>query len=242
MPSALEQAKRALIVVIRALAGSFSCPVSVDRNSADQDVHRAFRQLSRNVHPDKPGGSTAEFQKLTAAHDLWAQRLSQRAKAGRPARNTRASADSGSAAPGALPPVLLPERARGQHEFQVQSQAVLLTYQGVSSALPEALAWWERVLEFLEGRLCAWTVQRWTATMETNQDGKHHCHAMLEFRTRVHRTARYFAFEGACPNARANDLLGEAWSGRRWRVSVDRGHFYVWANKRGTVCGAHPMQ
>ena len=75
MPSALAQAKRALIVVIRALAASFSCPVSVGRDSADQDVHRAFRQLSRKVHPDKPGGGTAEFQKLTAAHDLWAQRL-----------------------------------------------------------------------------------------------------------------------------------------------------------------------
>ena len=44
---------------------------------------------------------------------------------------------------------------------------------------------------------------------------------------------------GCCPNVSANDLLGEGWSGRRWRVSVDRGHFYVWANKKGTVRDTH---
>ena len=78
-------------------------------------------------------------------------------------------------------------------------------------------------------------VRHWTATLETNQDGKHHLHLMLEFTSKVDRTAGYFVFEGRCPNVRPNDLLGEAWCGRRWRVSVDRGHFYVCANKKGTV-------
>ena len=78
-------------------------------------------------------------------------------------------------------------------------------------------------------------VRHWTATLETNKDGKHHLHLMVEFFKKVDRTAPYFAFEGRCPNARANDLLGEAWCGRRWQASVDRGHFYVYANKKGTV-------
>ena len=103
--------------------------------------------------------------------------------------------------------------------------------------MTEALAWWARFVHFIEGHLRAWGVVRWTATLETNKDGKHHGHAMLEFSKRVCRTARYYAFAGTCPNARANDLLGEAWCGRRWCASVDREHFYVWANKKGMVRG-----
>ena len=72
--------------------------------------------------------------------------------------------------------------------------------------------------------------------METNKDGGHHLHLMLDFQKSVDRTAPFFAFEGRCPNARANDILGVGWSrSQHWQVSVSRGHFYVWANKRGTV-------
>ena len=49
-------------------------------------------------------------------------------------------------------------------------------------------------------------VRRWAATLETNKDGKHPLHLMLEFFKQKDRTAPYFAFEGRCPNARANDL------------------------------------
>ena len=49
------------------------------------------------------------------------------------------------------------------------------------------------------------------------------------------RTARAFSFEGVTPNVQTNDLLGEGWNKARWQESVDRGFFYVWADKKGTA-------
>ena len=52
----------------------------------------------------------------------------------------------------------------------------------------------------------------------------------------VDRTSRFFAFDGRCPNASPNDSLGDGWSrSKQWQTSVDRGHFYVFANKKGTA-------
>ena len=72
--------------------------------------------------------------------------------------------------------------------------------------------------------------------METNQDGKHHMHVVLGCHKTVDRFARYFSFEGRCPNAAPSDMLGAAWPrSKQWQLSVGRGHFYVWADKKGTV-------
>ena len=49
------------------------------------------------------------------------------------------------------------------------------------------------------------------------------------------RTAKTFLFEGVTPNAQTNDLLGDGWNKAKWQESVDRGFFYVWADKVGTA-------
>ena len=44
-----------------------------------------------------------------------------------------------------------------------------------------------------------------------------------------------FIFKGAQPNACATDVCGEGFSKKHFQKSVDRGMFYVWADKIGTV-------
>jgi hypothetical protein len=60
-------------------------------------------------------------------------------------------------------------------------------------------------------------------------------HLFLQFASERDCSVQVFRFEGLRPNAQANDLLGGGWNKKQWQVSVDRGHFYVWANKKGTV-------
>ena len=60
---------------------------------------------------------------------------------------------------------------------------------------------------------------------------------MLQFYRAHDRHAQTFVFSGVRPNAQSNDLLGEGFCKRRLQQSLDRGFFYVWANKVGTVRG-----
>ena len=235
MPSLLESAKRALVALLRTLGAAYGCPVAVTRDSPEKEVHSAFRSVARKVHPDKEGGNEEAFKKLSAAHDQWNDLLENPPSVGRPPKAERGQ--QGTPPPGCAPPVAVPQE-ESRKTYRVNTQAVLLTYQGLASALAVALASWARFLQFVSGSLRKWGVRHWTATLETNKDGKHHLHLMLDFLKKTNCAASYFAFEGISPNARANDLLGAAWSGRRWQVSVDRGHFYVWANKKGTVRNA----
>ena len=84
MPSELDLAKRALVGLLRSLALAYGCVVAVTRDSSEAVVRRAFRSLSRKVHPDKPGGSEEDSKKLNAAHDAWTRLLKDRGSAGRP--------------------------------------------------------------------------------------------------------------------------------------------------------------
>ena len=68
MPSPLDVSKRALVALLRSLGLAFGCPVTVTRDSSEQQVKGAFRSVARKVHPDKPGGSQEEFKKPSAAH------------------------------------------------------------------------------------------------------------------------------------------------------------------------------
>ena len=86
MPSDLDVAKRALVVLLRSLALAFGCKVAVTRDSSEAEVRRAFRSVARKVHPDKPGGSEEESKKLNAAHDAWERLLKNREPAGRPSK------------------------------------------------------------------------------------------------------------------------------------------------------------
>jgi hypothetical protein len=58
---------------------------------------------------------------------------------------------------------------------------------------------------------------------------------MVQFSTTRDVTLKTFAFEELRPNAAATDLLGEGFCRKKMQSSLDRGMFYVWADKLGTV-------
>ena len=83
MVSVADQCKRALVIVIRALAAACGSCVTVTRDSPDAVVKRAYRTLSKKVHPDH-GGSTADQQRLNAAYEAWCEALRDKSDRGRP--------------------------------------------------------------------------------------------------------------------------------------------------------------
>ena len=236
MPNSTDSAKRQLVHLLRTLGKKYGVQVVVTRDSPPHDLTRAYRSLARKVHPDKPGGCTADFQRLSGAHDTWADLQKAGRPVGRPPQARSAGVLSSRSEPqGVVVPASFrtPEQRDG---FRVRARAVLLTYQGFAAGTSEASRVWGGFLKFVQRNKKAWGVNHWTATLETNQDGNHHLHLMLDFFQAIDRTSRFFAFESRCPNASPNDLLGDGWSrSKRWQTSVDRGHFYAWANKKGTV-------
>ena len=60
MVSAVDQAKRALVSLLKSLATTYSLVLSVTRDAPDKDVRSAYRKVSRKVHPDR--GGSAEHQ------------------------------------------------------------------------------------------------------------------------------------------------------------------------------------
>ena len=117
-------------------------------------------------------------------------------------------------------------KPRGKHEREQKPEGA-----------PAPLVRWRLVgkQNFVQAQLAGWKARFWCATLETNQDGTHHLHLMLQFFRAQKRNTETFALEGVRPNGRPNDLLGEGWGGRRLQSSLDRGFFYAWAEKEGTV-------
>ena len=81
--SPVQLAKRAFVVVLRALAAVYTIGLSVTRDSSDRDVEKAFRKVAARVHPDK-GGSTSDSQRLHAARDAWREAQNTATCPGRP--------------------------------------------------------------------------------------------------------------------------------------------------------------
>ena len=131
MPSPLDVSKRALVALLRSLGLAFGCPVTVTRDSSEQQVKGAFRSVARKVRPDKHGGSQEEFKKLSAAHDAWTSLLKSRGSVGRP---RKAEGNNGEK-PDIVSSVALLGGKEEKKQFSVQTQAVLLTYQGLAAAL-----------------------------------------------------------------------------------------------------------
>ena len=67
----MDQAKRALVALLRTLAAAYACAVRVTRDSADAEIRTAYRAVSRKVHPDRPTGCAADQKRLNAAHEKW---------------------------------------------------------------------------------------------------------------------------------------------------------------------------
>ena len=54
MVSAVDQAKRALVTLLKLLATAYSCVLLITRDSSDQEIKTAYRKLSkkhRRFHP-----------------------------------------------------------------------------------------------------------------------------------------------------------------------------------------------
>ena len=224
MPSAIDVAKRALVGLLRTLAASYGVALTLKREAADVEVSGAYRKVSRRVHPDR-GGKTEDQAALNNAHDAW--------EAAKLARKPRGKHERKKQKPEGAPEPLVRRRLVGKQtvaSFRFQSVGVLLTYQ----KFPDSTCW-KRFVSFVKTQLAGWQARFWCATLETNQDGTYHLHLMIQFFSKKKRTSDTFAFEGVRPNARPNDLLGEGWGGRRLQASLDRGFFYAWAEKEGTV-------
>ena len=111
----------------------------------------------------------------------------------------------------------------------LEATAVLLTYQGFKDSRQ-----WDRFVSFVRANLRQWRAEYWCATFEESSSLKLHAHLVLQFRCKQDRESRGFVFEGILPNATGNDYLGEGICRKRFQQSVDRGFFYVWADKLGT--------
>ena len=108
----------------------------------------------------------------------------------------------------------------------------MLTYNSVVDAEQ-----WGRFVGFLSASTKQWKVKYWCATMESTKADGLHFHVFLQFSKLPDRSSRSFAFEGLAPNAQTNDLLGEGFCKKKLQESLDRGFFYVWADKIGTQRG-----
>ena len=223
-------AKRALVVLLRALALAYNVKLEVNRDSSDADIKAAVRKVAGKAHPDK-GGSTADAQKLFAARDAWLQAAVQRRQRGRPKQKGTTGQPGAAGQPSTPAQALAAVHSVSEKGYRIQSAAVLLTYQGFP---PSAVDYWERLQQLIERNFKHWRIMHWCATMETNDDGGSHFHVMLQFRGPVNWTTARFIFESRRPNASINDYLGEGPCKKKPQESTNRGMFYVYANKVGT--------
>jgi hypothetical protein len=87
-------------------------------------------------------------------------------------------------------------------------------------------------------------IQFYTVTQEeSREDGKTHVHIYVEFRRAIDAPSTIFKYKDINPNVRAcylgsalGNKMGRGRSGGR--LYYDRGHFYVWADKIGTLRNA----
>ena len=198
-----------------------------------------------SAHPDK-GGATADFQELEHAYHAWTAHQQRGTREAGPAESVPPTPGRDASTPA----VALPASSRGPEAdeallvpycgseprapvFRIRSVAVLLTY----SLGKVGHTVWSRLVSHIQGNRRGWKVKNWSATLEESKGGAVHAHLMVQFHCAVDVPSSTFAFEGVRPNARPSctDYLGERFSKRNPQLSLDRGFFYVWADKIGTV-------
>ena len=227
MPVSVAQAaKRLLVTLLLTFARQYRVKLVISRESDDQDVMKAYKKVVLKAHPDK-GGRDGDAQKLIEARDVWEEAKKSSKPPPRPA--TSSPTDLG----------MSPAQPSDKKGFRIQSVAVLLTYHGFSG-----LSHWHDFLVSLQGLLKSWNVWRWCATLEESKLGNLHAHVMLQFSKTVDRLSSAFSVNGlkanAGPNGKGKDYMGEGFCRKKLQQSIDRGMFYVWADKIGTCrdeCG-----
>ena len=68
--SGAQLAKRALVKLLLSLAAAYGYQLPLNRDSADDDVKRAYRRTLLRVHPDK-GGKASDTQCVQACKEAW---------------------------------------------------------------------------------------------------------------------------------------------------------------------------
>jgi hypothetical protein len=209
--------------------------LNITRDSADTELVTAFKRVARKAHPDK-GGTVEDSARLHASRDARKDALLGRRKPGRPSSdstqgdNERGPRDeNGVRQDGAMAD---PEEIFGKRraEYRIRGQGVMLTYSGVLDQ-----AQWQRFVGFVRAQQKRWGVKHWCATLEKCPKTENlHIHVYLQFRNDVDKTVKGFVFEGISPRADPNDLCGEGICRKRVQDSINRGCFYVWADKIGT--------
>ena len=126
--SAVQAAKRALVVVLRSLAAVYSIMLEVNRDSPDDEVKKAFKRVAAKAHPDK-GGATEDSQRLNAVRDAWLHAQKNTRQTGRPGR---AASASGGAQKATCTGLLACNGVR--REYRIQREGILLTYQGLPAS------------------------------------------------------------------------------------------------------------
>jgi len=216
----------------------------VTRDSSQELVLKFYKKLLLKVHPDK-GGEEADFKRLQAAKESFEKAGDARGSGAgrRPTANpTRAAGPGGSGRPGSAHPVPEGGLIEAQNlchfcdedsgSFRVQARAVLLTYNGVGD-----LGVWESFKTIVGASLKQWCVKYYGATLEQCRNGRHHIHLMLQFHSPIDQPRATFEVLGLKPNVRpgGGDYLDEKWTGQNAQTHINRGFFYTYANKKGTV-------
>ena len=133
MVSAVEQAKRALVSLLKWLATAYKCVLDVTRDSSDQEVKSAYRKLSKKTHPDK-GGREADQMRLNIAYEKWQQEVQKAPGRGRSrAPEAEAKPEEPVNSRSNLAATTQAANSKRQ-EFRIASEAVLLTFQGFGDA------------------------------------------------------------------------------------------------------------
>ena len=171
MVSSVETAKRALVRLLLHLAKLYRVVLGITRDSADDDIRKSYKKVSRKAHPDH-GGSGEHQQTLNDTYSAWEQ--TKREAKGRGRGRQRSTAEPSHGASGVLLP--LRSQAEVKKDFRFQSAAVLLTYQKF-----ETKSVWEDFVAHVRESTRQWKAKFWCATMETNSDCTFHLHLALQF-------------------------------------------------------------
>ena len=228
--SSLQAARRSFVKLLLALAAVYNLTLTINRDSTDEVLTQAFRKVAKKVHPDK-GGDEKDSKNLHQARDAWKEARKQTKMPGRPWGAGTSSGDSNPKLPGKSGELADPRQLQKgrRSEKRVRGLATMLTYFGIRD-----YAHWRRFVDFVAARLNTWGVKHWSATLERTRQNKLHVHLYLQFHRQVDKTTFTFVFDGLTPRADDHDLLGEGVSGRKVQESINRGFFYVWADKIGT--------
>ena len=131
-----------------------------------------------------------------------------------------------------MDPSAVPRSPSETTGFRLRSTSCLFTWNNESFAASDLNVLWNTFVAWLSALTF---VSCWTATMERSlkslELGRIHLHAFVEFTKAVDwNTLENMRFEDGLPNAAPTRARGD-----NIRTVKDQGHFYVWANKIGTL-------